>query len=524
MIRGFYALFLFLVVRAASGAYPPPLDLGPVDSYGTGIQRTMSEIAGTPDPTKTIRILFYGQSITVQPWWRDVTNSIISRFPNARLEIANRAIPGFTTELLVNTAENDLYSFYPDLVFFQAYGSTNDYERIIANVRCRTTAEILLATDHLMQGELVDETSDRATAQPGTESWRTYVFLPDLAQRYGAELADVRSSWKAYLNDYHLDPTNLLVDGVHLNDQGNYLMGELIKPHFRQHAPVDFTYGDAIQTIYPGQNLWTNGALEFEFVGNRIDLIGDPVEKAGFTITIDGKAPDQWPELYSFGRLPVYPYTSFSFLSTITSEKPLIAENWKMTILEYTNKPVFVRFRVDGSKTGFDGEGTSSTPFVSNSGRLVIPTQSWYPFYTTTQVPVPPGSEFTWPVVASFTNQILPSGRGYTNRVTTVALGLGNGRHRMKVTGGPTGFRGFRVYNPLAMEHPQMERDYQIQQITNGGASLTLQIAAGGRYIIETSTNLVNATWTATSAPLTKTSVQIPNLGREQFYRVRGLD
>lgn len=94
----------------------------------------------------------------------------------------------------------------------------------------------------------------------------------------------------------------------------------------------------------------------------------------------------------------------------------------------------------------------------------------------------------------------------------------------MKVTGGPTGFRGFRVYNPLAMEHPQMERDYQIQQITNGGASLTLQIAAGGRYIIETSTNLVNATWTATSAPLTKTSVQIPNLGREQFYRVRGLD
>src|SRR5690606_9909718 len=150
--------------------------------------------------------------------------------------------------------------------------------------------------------------------------------------------------WKAYLKDYHLDPTNLLKDSVHLNDHGDYLMAQLITPHFREYTPAGYSYGDAIQTFRPPVSSWTNGTLDFEFVGNRVDLIGDPSGRTRFRVTIDGRAPDQFPELYSFGRLPAYPATSFRFLSTITSEKPLIAETWKMTILEYTNKPIFVRF------------------------------------------------------------------------------------------------------------------------------------------------------------------------------------
>jgi RNA:NAD 2'-phosphotransferase (TPT1/KptA family) len=59
---------------------------------------------------------FYGQSITEQGWWKIVSEDLKTRFPNANLIIENRAIGGHSSQLLVKTAEADLYPFQPDLV------------------------------------------------------------------------------------------------------------------------------------------------------------------------------------------------------------------------------------------------------------------------------------------------------------------------------------------------------------------------------------------------------------------------
>jgi len=185
---------------------------------------------------------------------------------------------------------------------------------------------------------------------------------------------------------------------------------------------------------------------------------------------------------------------------------------------------VFVRFRVDGSETGFDGEGTSSTRFVSNSGRVVIPPESWYPFITTTRVPVPPGSTFSWPVVTSFQSEIFHSATLNTNRTTTVALGLANGTHRIRVTGGPTGFRGFRVFNPAAMTHPAITKTYNIQSVSRSDSNLQFNLNVTGRYIIESSSSLIAPNWHPVTSPLTQALFRSPISATMEFYRIRGLD
>ena len=103
----------------------------------------------TPDHHNAVRILFYGQSITEQDWSRQVADDLRRRFPNADLQIENRAIGGFADQLLRRPAEHDLYPFYPDLLIFHVYGGNQEYEEIIRNVRTRTAAEVLMQLDHV---------------------------------------------------------------------------------------------------------------------------------------------------------------------------------------------------------------------------------------------------------------------------------------------------------------------------------------------------------------------------------------
>ena len=176
-----------LAVSAAQPAapFPAPKNLGDPATLGLNIQRTMTLLAtSTPVQRNTVRVLFYGQSITEQEWTKEVTADLRRRFPNANLLIENRAIGGHSSQLLVKTAEADLYPFQPDLMIFYVYGSHTDYESIIRRTRERTTAEILMQTDHATKDSDLTEPTDPAKVSPAQwNSFMNYKFLPrDRAQ------------------------------------------------------------------------------------------------------------------------------------------------------------------------------------------------------------------------------------------------------------------------------------------------------------------------------------------------------
>jgi len=435
-----------LAAAAEDPAYPPPAapSAAELAGYGVGIQRTMTLLAtSTPQNRHCVRLLFYGQSITASPWWQAVVADLKARFPNADLEVENRAIGGFEAPALIRTAEHDLYPFYPDLLLFHVYGGdkTGELERILASVRQRTTAEILIRTAHVSR-------DPNAHLEQAAK-------IRELAATYGCELVDVRTSWEQYLTDNRLQPANLLFDNVHLNAQGLYVMAELVMRHLRYDARFpkeswaglvsDVTVADS----GPARRL-ADGTIELRFDGNRVDVVPDPTARPPFgsaSVVVDERPPSAFPEAYAVTR----PSTALGWWPAIMQvghEKPLVTESWVLRIVEMDDEASDFRFEVAGSVTGPDGSGSCKTRFVSDSGRVAIEPEDWM-----VKKPVPVGFEIKWTVVPLHADTYRPPempdpAREYP---TTLVQGIANGPHVLRLTpvgDGPLPIAGFRVYRP----------------------------------------------------------------------------
>lgn len=488
-------LFIFLVYFVVSQAlaqptkYPAPNSLGDPATLGQGIQRTMTLLAtSTPTHRNTVKILFYGQSITEQAWAKTVADDLKRRFPNANLIIENRALGGFASQLLVKSAETDLYPFYPDLLIFYVYGSHVEYENIIRRTRERTTAEILIQTDHLTADDQQTEETDPAKIFPKTwNSFMNYKFLPETAKKYNCGLVDQRNLWKKYLKDNNLSAKQLLRDGVHLNDHGCYLMAELVKAYLikRNDPAIDPLNCDIVKTYIVGKDInWQNGKLTLPFEGNRVDLVGKdrpsirsprPVgrgegqgegalqepQAVPTPILVDGKKPSQIPELYGFTRaLPLNdagrPRGKWPVIMNLRSESPLQLEDWTMQVTKGADK--IYSFTLAGSKTGPDGQGRSDQPFTSNSRRVLLATNDWHVEFSLGTLagakPIPDKFTVKWQVDSYFIDEFNPEGRrpasdSSIEPAVTIAEGLKNTSHTLEITGNPTTpISAIRIYRP----------------------------------------------------------------------------
>jgi hypothetical protein len=150
----FYLFYLSLLISLFTPAlaenYPIPKPPKDTSQYGKHFQRSMTLMAtSTPQKRNTVRILFYGQSIIRQLSHSSVVEDLKKRFPHTDFVIANKAIGGFSSQLLVRTMHYDVLPFYPDLLIFHVYGAHDKYEAIIRKVRSLTTAEIIMQSDHV---------------------------------------------------------------------------------------------------------------------------------------------------------------------------------------------------------------------------------------------------------------------------------------------------------------------------------------------------------------------------------------
>jgi hypothetical protein len=441
----------------------PPVTAPPGD--GKNIERAMALMAtSTPTKRNTVRILFYGQSITEQKWSKMVTDDLRRRFPHADLVIENRAIGGFASQYLVKDAEAALYSFYPDLVIFHVYGSHIEYENIIRRIRERTTADILIQTDHVTKDTDLIEETDPTKLRPSGPVWNQFMnhaFLPEMIRKYGTGRADVRAGWKAYMTENKLPASALLRDGVHLNDHGCFVMAELVNRALVAPAGgMDLTGGGRVRTVDIGsETKWEKGRLTLPFEGNRVDLIAGGTGGKGARLLIDGKPPSAHPELYTFTRATVYPGTPWPGVMRVQNNAPLQLEDWTIRLNNTSDDLKKFSFEVIGSRTGPDGAGTNMERFVSKSGRIVIEPDDWSldRSRSFTKKPLPEGFEIKFSVRPLFTDtyaapEVTDPTREYA---VTVAQGLPNGKHTLEIIaadGKPVPIRVVRIYRPPLRE------------------------------------------------------------------------
>ncbi len=446
------AICLLCASMTPSQSYPPVPIAADHSRFGMGIQRTMTLLAtSTPAHPNTVRVLFYGQSITEQDWSRQVADWLRHQYPSANLIIENRAIGGHSSQLLWRTAEADLYPFQPDLLIFHVYGSHLDYEKIIRRVLERTTSEVLLQSDHITKPEeLADPATQPTPTMKDWSAWWNVFFLPDLVKRLGhIELLDQRLLWRQYLNQNHLAPSQLLRDGVHLNDWGCYVMAQLVEQHFVYHPEAPKTWASMVKDFKPQ---WKGNRLEMDFTGNRVDLLPLDLDAGKkVRVLIDGKAPSAIPELYGVTRVSPWPGTSWPLILRTTAKTPLQLEDWQVNFHNASEDGKSFTFDVVGSKTGPDGGGRNDVAFVSNSGRVAIEPEDWNLAYCKAvfKSSIPADLKATWSVVPHFMDEpTLPSAG---EKPATVAQGLPNGTHHLvleREPGSSAQLKSIRIYRP----------------------------------------------------------------------------
>jgi len=430
------------------------------------IQRTMKALAeSTAERPAHVRIFFYGQSIVGQRWHPLVVDELKRRYPTAVIEAENRAIGGFESPELSRTAESDLYPFYADLVFFHVYGPMDKYESIVRKLRETTTAEIVLWTSHLKRSDCT--TRDQVEAAANGWDVRSQK-IAEIAARYGCLFVDLRTKWARMMLEKNYTPDDLLGDGIHMKTKGpgfpayaKFLAEELVRTDGEKGEPV---FSGTIEEIPVNDRRVTrkaDGSLALAFEGNRVVAVADGTGSGEAEILLDGRSVREFSEMY-------YTTRTSKFLSwmpmichvDISPDTRPVVEDWTLTYLEGTDprgKPL--HYKVEGSVTGFDGEGWSTNDFRSVSGRAVITVSDlrklvWqYGYFIkpgkNEDKLAKPGQTITWSVRSCFPDPYVLTATPDARAV--LVQNCSNGKHLLTVrprSGARLGISAFVVNRP----------------------------------------------------------------------------
>ena len=434
-----YLLLLFLLpaLQMVAQTWPLP-ELPDTTNYGRYTSRTMHLLqTSTAEKPNTVKILVYGQSISVQYWWLEVKKTIQNRFPNTNLIMENKAIGGFASQMLCKTVEMDVSTFYPDMVLLHIYGSNQLYDSVLYTIRSRSAAEVAIQTDHF-------------TGESAWSDTMSYHFLPDMAEKYKCDLINIRDPWKKYLNDHQLQPKDLLKDEVHLNKYGEFLMAELIKPLFQYKSKFQSDPFGLCTTLVAGKDFnLRKKQYVIPFSGNRVDVVykhnGIAVKAK---VLLDDRRPSKFQGTYFMTR----PYSSngkdwpwnLPAMIHIQHQAPWIDEEWTCKFTEATAPYEDFSFEIAGSVTGKDGSGKASEDFISTSKRMIISKGDaetggdWHlnRSFKVMKTIVNPGDEVKWKTYSISTDfcQLEPILKMNEKGILTLFQGVPNTNHILKIT------------------------------------------------------------------------------------------
>ena len=459
-------------VATAVAAVVPEFKVGSVENpTAIHIQRTMKALEeSTAAKPSTVRVLFYGQSIVAQGWTKILMDMLKEKYPTVNFVWANKAIGGFESPLLTRTAWCDLFPYYPDLLFFHVYGPIDKYEEIVRNTRAMTSAEIVLWSSHLSKGQ----DPEKMLAKRDQRSRD----INAVAERNKCMFVDLNKKWCEMLLSNGWAATNMLVDTIHLKSStckyyAGFIGEELCRiPGTSGEPEASGTITEVSAVKGKDLKFTKDGAIRLRFTGNRVVAVSngknfkpaDGAEQPEADLFLDGKPVASYKEMWYCTRLSTL-VSWMPMICRVTFDALPVKEDWTLTYLEGTDpwgKPV--HYKVEGSVTGFDGEGWSTNAFTSASGRAVIAKDAYhitwqYDYFVKKQVEkqpelmkkvAKPGDVIKWKTLPLFADPFAAQKAGETS---VLVQNCSNERHvleiRPKKNGGKLpGVEKFIIYSP----------------------------------------------------------------------------
>jgi len=294
-----------------------------------------------------VRIAITGQSISDtwgNVWCKNLIDWLQAEYPNADIDYRNFGIGGFATGCLKKRMYNDMASFGPDLVIVYVYGSHIDYGNMIKDLRDNMETEILMQTEHY-------------TGEDNWSDTMSYQHLPQIASDNDCGLAEIRFAWRKWIMDnFDGDASVLLKDNVHLNDDGQKFMLELMKQFFVVGDESDAAEKIAAQTVEVKASDWNNGVLEVSGVGTRAEVIAGDGTQHAVNVLVDGKKPSEYPDCYI--RSAETGGMTGTIMGIINYNGVPGEQTWTINIDSYTDKENF-KYTVTGSTSGSQGQSTA---------------------------------------------------------------------------------------------------------------------------------------------------------------------
>ncbi|MEM8953428.1 MAG: hypothetical protein AAGD22_04675 [Verrucomicrobiota bacterium] len=345
----------------------------------------------------------------------------------------------------------------PDLVILYSGGEAEDLEKLMADFRPHSTADVMVASLHLRErdGALTED----AVNAPEWDAVR------DVALRYGCEWVDNRREWAAYLEDHGKPIEWLLKDAVHQTDHGALVINENIVRHVRGNDEPGYEAAERERFLAfdatpardgEGIEKGERGEVRVHFRGNRLDLVGRSGPGGGLmTVEVDG-APGGEADVFLTTLIVPGPKNHRPERGSTADRAPhlaLVGENvvpqqWTIRMTSDVGD-----YELEGSMTGLDGKGNNGEDFVSDSGQVKIPAALWRrrtePDGTHTNRK---GDTFSWEVFRSAMGEISFEGSEGDLVGEVIVENLENGWHevvlRPSERGGAPEIVGFRVYEP----------------------------------------------------------------------------
>jgi hypothetical protein len=161
------SLLLLLPHRSAAELkIRPPFQPDPAQTIH--LQRTLTLLMNSrPNQRNPVRVLFYGQSISLQEWWLQVAAYLRNTYPHADLTIENRSISNMQSDALARTAYADVIPHQPDLIIFHAM-AMNGARTIPAHHPHLHHGRRPLLGDHVVDSGWRDDETDPEKVLPST--------------------------------------------------------------------------------------------------------------------------------------------------------------------------------------------------------------------------------------------------------------------------------------------------------------------------------------------------------------------
>ncbi|NUQ62517.1 MAG: SGNH/GDSL hydrolase family protein [Pirellulales bacterium] len=446
------AAFAFQVVHAEQDSGPPKAapeyQASPRSSDGRWMALTVQKLERGFDPPRPLLIWAIGSSFTNGLGNGDfLVERIRQRFPAAR-EIVYKKIAGNSTSYHFSHgwARHLVIPDQPDVVLLYNFGKTEDLERLIAELRRNTTADIIVGSLHwCIPHKPVWPDPEAANSHQEPQALRA------LCEKYGVEFVENRREMTEYMIANTLTIEDLLRDSVHESPFAARMTVMNIARHFQR--PDRFGYdpagrerrieaeaaadlvvsgpwdraegGAARSTPHRGSE------LSVPFTGNRIELIGWRGPGGGTAeVWIDGKPADQidafcatyiQPDPKNAPNPPNPPRDRCPH--AVSLGKNLVPQRWTLTMTSDQ-----CDYELVGSATGPDGKGNALKPFTSDSGQIVVEPGFWRDAKNNRT-----GDCFTFEVVRSTVGRVDFKASAKEKFRLRLATGLANQAHVLKL-------------------------------------------------------------------------------------------